>query len=133
MEHPPNGNNSAIASSHISSSLVLDGVLLAGKSGHLERNEITQSGEAAVDIPGNNNTVFSNEFLAADFGILLEPGAAGNDHFGNQFFPILKQVSNTETPAVSGMRTLSNSATANSAVASGSSGIQAEQRVSPSR
>jgi hypothetical protein len=86
-----------------------------------------------VDISGNNNTVFSNEFLAADFGILLEPGAAGNDHSGNQFFAILKQVSNAETPAASAMRRLSNSAAAESAVASGSSGIKAEQRVSPSR
>jgi hypothetical protein len=95
-----------IASNHISNSLVLDGVLLAGKNGHLERNEITRSGEAAVDIPGNNNTEFSNEFLTADVGILLEPEAAGNDHFGNRFFAILKQVSNAETPAASAMRTL---------------------------
>jgi len=90
-----------------------------------------QSAEAAVDIAGNNNTVFSNELLAADIGILLEPGAMGNNHFGNQFFAILKEISNLETPAAPAMLS-SNSVALKSATVPGT-GVKGTQRVSPSR
>ena len=128
-----NGNNTGIASNNISNSLVLDGVLLAGNNGQAQNNNITQSADAAVDIAGNGNTVSFNELLAADFGVLLEPGASGNNHFGNQFFAILKQISNSETPALAAMQALTNSVTAESVVAPGTTKANAEQRVSPSR
>jgi nitrous oxidase accessory protein NosD len=128
-----NGNNTGIVSNNISNSLVLDGVLLAGNNGQAQNNNITQSAEAAVDIAGSGNTISFNELLAADFGVLLEPGASGNNHFGNQFFAILKQISNAETPAPAALQALTNSATAESVVAPGTTKAKAAQRVSPSR
>ena len=125
------GDNTHISFNHVANSLVLDGVVLAGNNNRVELNEITQSADAAVDIAGNNNTVFSNELLAADIGILLEPGAMGNNHFGNQFFAILKEISNLETPAAPAMLS-SNSVALKSATVPGT-GVKGTQRVSPSR
>jgi hypothetical protein len=127
------GNHTRISFNHVSNSLVLFGVAVAGNNNDVELNEITQSAEAAVDIQGNNNNIFSNEFLAADFAILIEPGSTGTNHFGNQFFAILTEVSNDVTADASATQLLSNSAAPKSASALGTAGAKGEQRVSPSR
>ena len=59
--------------------MVLDGVALVSHSNDVAMNEITQSGRASVLVQGKNNTISSNAFLSAEFGILFEPGSSGTE------------------------------------------------------
>jgi hypothetical protein len=81
-----NGQNDTIESNNISNSLVLVGVDLAGGDDLARRNEVTNSGQAAILIEGNNNKVQSNEIAEAPIGILKLSGTVGNTHSGNSFF-----------------------------------------------
>jgi nitrous oxidase accessory protein NosD len=91
-----NGQNAKIESNNISNSLVLVGIDLAGNDGLASHNDVTNSGQAAVLIEGNDNKVQSNEITEAPVGILKLAGTVGNTHSGNSFFDTLIPV---EDPA----------------------------------
>jgi nitrous oxidase accessory protein NosD len=84
-----NGQNAKIESNDISNSLVLVGIDLAGDDNLASRNDVTNSGQAAILIEGNNNKVLSNEITEAPVGILKLSGTVGNMHSGNSFFATL--------------------------------------------
>jgi hypothetical protein len=125
------GNHTQVYFNHVSNSLVLDGVAVAGNHNTVELNEITQSDQASVEIQGNNTSIFSNEFLAADFGILIDPGSTATNHFGNQYFATLTEVSNGATADASSKTHLSDALKLVNTLAA--AGTNAKQRVSPSR
>jgi nitrous oxidase accessory protein NosD len=83
------GQNAKIESNNISNSLVLVGVDLAGDNNLASRNDVTNSGQAAILIEGNDNKVQSNDITEAPVGILKLSGAVGNTHSGNSFFDTL--------------------------------------------
>jgi nitrous oxidase accessory protein NosD len=83
------GQNAKIESNNIANSLVLVGIDLAGDSNVASRNEVTNSGQAAILIEGNNNSVQSNDITEALIGILKLSGTVGNTHSGNSFFATL--------------------------------------------
>lgn len=84
-----NGQNAKIDSNNISNSLVLVGIDLAGDDNLASRNDVNNSGQAAILIEGNNNKVQSNEITEAPTGILKLSGTVGNTHSGNSFFGTL--------------------------------------------
>jgi nitrous oxidase accessory protein NosD len=84
-----NGQSTKIESNNISNSLVLVGIDLAGDDNLASRNDVTNSGQAAILIEGNNNKVQSNEITEAPIGILKLAGTVGNTHSGNSFFDTL--------------------------------------------
>jgi nitrous oxidase accessory protein NosD len=84
-----NGLNAKIESNNISNSLVLAGIDLAGDDGLADGNDVTNSGQAAILIEGNNNKVQNNEITEAPLGILKLSGTVGNTHSGNSFFDTL--------------------------------------------
>jgi nitrous oxidase accessory protein NosD len=86
------GQNAKIESNNIANSLVLVGIDLAGDSNVASRNEVTNSGQAAILIEGNNNSVQSNDITEALIGILKLSGTVGNTHSGNSFFATLMTV-----------------------------------------
>jgi nitrous oxidase accessory protein NosD len=83
------GQNAKIESNNISNSLVLVGIDLAGDDNLASRNDVTNSGQAAMLIEGNNNKVQNNEITEAPIGILKLSGTVGNTHSGNSFFDTL--------------------------------------------
>ena len=84
-----NGQNAKIDSNNISNSLVFVGIDLAGDDSLASRNDVSNSGQAAILIEGNNNKVQSNEITEAPIGILKLSGTVGNTHSGNSFFDTL--------------------------------------------
>ena len=84
-----NGQNAKIESNKISNSLVLVGIDLAGDDNLASRNDVTNSGQAAILIEGNDNKVQSNDITEAPVGILKLSGTVGNTHPGNTFFDTL--------------------------------------------
>jgi hypothetical protein len=84
-----NGQNAKIESNNISNSLVLVGIDLAGDDNLASRNDVTNSGQAAILIEGNDNEVQSNHITEAPVGILKLSGTVGNTHSGNTFFDTL--------------------------------------------
>jgi len=84
-----NGQNTKIESNSISNSLVLVGIDLAGDDNLASRNDVTNSGQAAILVEGNNNKVQNNEITEAPIGILKLSGTVGNTHSGNSFFATL--------------------------------------------
>jgi len=84
-----NGQNTKIESNSISNSLVLVGIDLAGDDNLASRNDVSNSGQAAILIESNNNKVQSNEIIEAPVGILKLSGTVGNTHSGNSFFATL--------------------------------------------
>jgi nitrous oxidase accessory protein NosD len=84
-----NGQNGKIESNNISNSLILVGIDLAGDDNLASRNDVANSGQAAILIEGNNNKVQSNEIIEAPVGILKLSGTVGNTHSGNSFFATL--------------------------------------------
>ena len=86
------GQNAKIVSNNISNSLVLVGIDLAGDNNHASRNDVTNSGQAALLIEGNDNEAHSNEITEAPVGILKLSGTVGNTHPGNSFFDTLMPV-----------------------------------------
>jgi nitrous oxidase accessory protein NosD len=83
------GQNAKIVSNNISNSLVLVGIDLAGDNNLASRNDVTNSGQAALLIEGNDNEAQSNEIIEAPVGILKLTGTVGNTHSGNSFFDTL--------------------------------------------
>ena len=84
-----NGQNAKIESNNISNSLVLVGIDLAGYDSLAGDNDVTDSGQAAILIEGNDNKVQGNEITEAPVGILKLSGTVGNTHSGNSFFATL--------------------------------------------
>jgi nitrous oxidase accessory protein NosD len=84
-----NGQNAKIDSNDISNSMVLVGIDLGGDDGLADGNAVTNSGQAAILIEGNNNKVQNNEITEAPVGILKLSGTEGNTHSGNSFFATL--------------------------------------------
>jgi nitrous oxidase accessory protein NosD len=128
-----NGTGTQITSNRVGNSLVLDGVALVSDNNNVARNEITQSGRASVLVQGKNNIIFLNVFLAADFGILFEPGSSGTNHRGNEYAAILTPVGTDATPDAAAKQGLVTSNAAKLTSGSGSAAAGAQVRVSPSR
>jgi len=84
-----NGQNAKIDSNNISNSLVLVGIDLAGDDGVASHSKVTNSGQAAILIEGNDNKVQNNDITEAPVGILKLAGTVGNTHSGNTFFDTL--------------------------------------------
>jgi nitrous oxidase accessory protein NosD len=83
------GQRNGVESNNVSNSLVLVGIDLAGDSNIARRNDVTNSGQAAILIEGNNNQVQSNEITEAPIGILKLSATVGNNLSGNSFFDSL--------------------------------------------
>ena len=83
------GQNAKIEFNNISNSLVLVGIDLAGDNNLASRNDVTNSGQAAILIEGNDNKVQSNDITEAPIGVLKLSGTVGNAHSGNSFFDTL--------------------------------------------
>jgi Periplasmic copper-binding protein (NosD) len=83
------GQQAKIDSNNISNSLVLVGIDLAGDNNLASRNDVTNSGQAAILIEGNDNKVQSNDITEAPVGVLKLSGTVGNIHAGNSFFTTL--------------------------------------------
>jgi len=83
------GQHTQIESNNISNSLVLVGIDLAGDNNLASRNDVTNSGQAAILVEGNNNSVQSNDITEAPVGILKLSGTIGNSQSGNSFFDTL--------------------------------------------
>jgi nitrous oxidase accessory protein NosD len=80
-----NGQDAEIKSNTISNSLVLVGIDLAGDNGLASRNDIANSGQAAILVEGNGNRVQNNEIIEAPIGVLKLSGTVGNTQSGNSF------------------------------------------------
>jgi nitrous oxidase accessory protein NosD len=80
------GQNAKIEFNKISNSLVLVGIDLAGDNSIAGHNDVTNSGQAAILIEGNDNKVPNNDITEAPIGILKLSGTVGNTHSGNSFF-----------------------------------------------
>jgi nitrous oxidase accessory protein NosD len=65
------------------------GIDVAGDNNLANRDEVTNSGQAAILVEGNNNKVQDNEITEAPVGILKIAGTVGNTHSGNSFFDTL--------------------------------------------
>jgi nitrous oxidase accessory protein NosD len=83
------GQRGEIESNNVSNSLVLIGIDLAGDNNVASRNDVSNSGQAAILVEGNDNRVQSNEITEAPIGILKLSGTVGNVHSGNSFFDTL--------------------------------------------
>ena len=83
------GKNAKIEFNKISNSLVLVGIDLAGDKNIAGHNDLTNSGQAAILIEGNDNKVQNNDITEAPIGILKLSGTVGNTHSGNSFFATL--------------------------------------------
>jgi nitrous oxidase accessory protein NosD len=83
------GQHATIDSNNVSNSLVLVGIDLAGDNNLASRNDVTNSGQAAILVEGNDNKIQSNDITEAPVGILKLSGTVGNTHAGNSFFATL--------------------------------------------
>jgi hypothetical protein len=119
----------------IFNSLVLDGIAIASNRNKILSNEIAQSDEAGVDVQGNFNDIIANDFLGAEFGILIEPGSTNTLRTLNTFHATLTSVLDASaTPAVAMMDDAGARMAAPKAASSPSvPKINIAQRVSPSR
>jgi parallel beta-helix repeat protein len=86
------GNHGILTDNSVSNSMILAGVDLAGDNNVASNNEITASGQAAVAIEGNDNTVLGNQFTEASVGILTLADALGNIRSGNSYFAMLTKI-----------------------------------------
>jgi nitrous oxidase accessory protein NosD len=83
------GQRDEIESNSISNSLILIGIDLASDNNLASRNDVTNSGQAAIVIEGNNNNVQGNDITEAPIGVLKLSGTVGNTQSGNSFFDTL--------------------------------------------
>jgi nitrous oxidase accessory protein NosD len=83
------GQGDEIESNNISNSLVLVGIDFAGDNGLASRNDVTNSGQAAILIEGNDNKIQSNDITEAPIGVLKLSSTVGNSQSGNSFFDTL--------------------------------------------
>jgi hypothetical protein len=88
-----------------------------------------------VDVQGNFNDIIANDFLGAEFGILIEPGSTNTLRTLNTFHATLTSVLDASaTPAVAMMDDAGARMAAPKAASSPSvPKINIAQRVSPSR
>jgi hypothetical protein len=93
------GTDTHISSNNVSNSVVLDGIALVSNSNTVEKNQIAQSDQAAVEVQGNDNDITGNTFLSAEAGILVDPGSTGVSTPGNQFFAVLNPIANASASA----------------------------------
>jgi len=128
-----NGDNTHIESNHISNSVVLDGVVLQSNGDVALSNSIVQSDEAAIALQGENNHIISNEFLAADIGILIGPGSTGSTHYNNQFFALLQNVVTASADAAAKQTGSTTAAAAVNSARVITPSVSSSKRVSPSR
>jgi ATP dependent DNA ligase domain len=84
--------NGRVESNNVSNSLVLFGIDLAGSNNVAKGNDVSNSGQAAILIEGNDNNVQGNELTEAPVGILKVSGTVGNTHTSNSFFDLLTTV-----------------------------------------
>jgi hypothetical protein len=123
-----NGDNTHVESNQISNTIALDGVAFQSNGNVALSNNIVQSDEAALSLQGENNHIISNEFLAADIGILIGPGSDTSNHYNNQFFALLQNV------VVAGADAAAKPATTTANVARVTPpSVSGSKRVSPSR
>jgi nitrous oxidase accessory protein NosD len=129
-----NGANTVIYGNSIFNSLVLDGIAIASNRNKILSNEIVQSDEAGVDIQGNFNDLIANDFLGAEFGILIEPGSTNTLRNTNTFHATLTSVLDASaTPAVALMDDAASVAAPKATSAPSVPKTNIAQRVSPSR
>jgi len=83
------GKNARVEFNNISNSVILFGIDFAGDNQLARSNRVTNSGQAAVLIEGNNNSVQGNDLTEAPVGILKLSGTVGNTQSGNSFYDIL--------------------------------------------
>ena len=83
------GHSARIESNRISNSLVLVGIDLAGDNNLANRNDVANSGQAAILMEGNDNKAQANDITEAPIGILKLSSTIGNMESGNLFFDIL--------------------------------------------
>jgi len=83
------GQHATIDSNNVSNSLVLVGIDLAGDNNFASHNDVTNSGQAAILVEGNDNKIQSNDITEAPVGILQLSGTVGNTHARNSFFATL--------------------------------------------
>jgi parallel beta-helix repeat protein len=83
------GRQDDVESNEISNSLVLVGIDLGGDNGLASHNDVANSGQAAILIEGNNNSVQGNDLTEAPIGVLKLSGTLGNSQSGNSFFNTL--------------------------------------------
>jgi len=83
------GQREKIESNSISNSLVLVGIDLASDNNLASRNDVTNSGQAAILIEGNDNKVRDNDITEAPIGVLKLSGTFGNTQSHNSFFDTL--------------------------------------------
>ncbi len=83
------GQHNEIESNNISNSPVLDGIDLASDNNLASRNDVINSGQAAILIEGNNNKDTDNRITEAPIGVLKVSGTVGNTQSGNSFFDTL--------------------------------------------
>jgi Right handed beta helix region len=124
-----NGDNTQVESNQISNSVALDGVVFQSNGDVALSNTIVQSDEASISLQGENDHIISNEFLAADIGILIGPGSTGSNHYDNQFYALLQNVVVVADAAASAKQAVT---TSNAAHATPTS-VTSSKRVSPSR
>jgi nitrous oxidase accessory protein NosD len=86
------GQNATIDSNNLSNSLVLVGIDLAGDNNLASRNDVANSGQAAILIEGNDNKVQGNDITEAPVGILKLSGTTGNTVSRNTIFDTLIRV-----------------------------------------
>lgn len=79
-------NNASVTNNTVFHSAPLDGIALIGNTNSASLNMVSNSGEAAVYVQGNNNSIFQNEIVGASIGILKIAGSTGSVRFGNEFF-----------------------------------------------
>jgi parallel beta-helix repeat protein len=84
--------NGRVESNNVSNSLVLFGIDLAGSNNVAKGNDVSNSGQAAILIEGNDNNVQGNELTEAPVGILKVSGTVGNTHTSTSFFDLLTTV-----------------------------------------
>lgn len=79
-------NNAFVTNNTVFHSAPLDGIALIGNTNSASLNTVSNSGEAAVYVQGNNNSIFENEIIGASIGILKIAGSTGTVRYGNEFF-----------------------------------------------
>lgn len=91
-------NNANVVTNTVFHSALLDGIALVGNGNSASFNEVSNSGEAAFYVQGNNNTIFENEITGADVGLLKISGSTGTNHYRNRYFATFVRVKDPAPP-----------------------------------
>jgi Right handed beta helix region len=128
-----NGDDTHVESNQISNTVALDGVVFQSNGNVALSNTIAQSDEASLSLQGENNHIISNEFLAADIGILIGPGSTTSNHYNNQFFALLQNVVTVSADAATKVAGPTTTTAAANVVRVAAPSVSGSKRVSPSR